>query len=186
MRDFLKRNSPVFFVGFLTFLVFVILIVLRQTKATTTPGLIKVEEKQTEDLGYIKTEEEFGQDPYAQKEAEINELQEQKQSTEEKKNEIPLSERNYVPKIINYTDKGWNPKQTVIHLYQPVIWVNNTNKDIVLEQLTKIYSGLENPIVLKPTKAFKLRFMKTGIFTYQESNSKDFGSIYTLNIDQSQ
>jgi predicted DsbA family dithiol-disulfide isomerase len=85
---------------------------------------------------------------------------------------------------IDYTADGFTPKNITVPFGQIVRWVNKTQQDIVLAQRIPLYDALQQPKTLKPGEMFEMPMTKEKLWTYAESNSNSFGSIFVLGNGQ--
>ena len=60
---------------------------------------------------------------------------------------------------------------------QLVKWTNTTDRDIYFVQKMPTYSELENPILIKSGETFEFRLYEIGMWTYEELETRHFGSI---------
>lgn len=171
MKDFLKRNVSVLVVGVVTLVIFLVIIILAQTKDYYKPELIEV----NKEAAFTKREEEIQSSiPEQSVNTNVDNLVDIKEVQESTPGEIDVK---YGILEINYTENGFEPKNTSAQLNQLVRWVNKTQNTIELEQLTNNYIEFTNPITINPGSTFEFRVYKTKLWTYQEKNSRNFGSI---------
>ncbi len=81
---------------------------------------------------------------------------------------------------IEYTDTGFIPSNVKAVQNQLVRWTNKTDKDIELEQLIKLYSDFEQPIIIAPNGTFELRMTQEKLWNFKEKSKRHYGSIYVV------
>ena len=82
-------------------------------------------------------------------------------------------------KEITYTDEGFKPRVLRVYIGQNVNWTNKTDRTIYLKQIKTTYDVFSEPVYIKPNESFKFPMTEGGIWTYNEVESKDWGSIET-------
>lgn len=160
IKDLLVRNKSIFMMGLFTCVVFLIVIGFSSLKETQEPALVKVTQEQNESM--LSTEREIEIPAVVQKD-------------EEKKNSDTAVKPENLE--IKYTSSGFIPRDSKALLNQKVKWVNTTGNSIFLQQKTQKYAELEQPVEIKPGESFELTLTQPNFFTFEEVDTKSFGSI---------
>jgi hypothetical protein len=182
-KQFFGRNKSVFFIGLITLSIFILIIVISIQRSASSnknkPGMVPVE-KNAQDVyeeTYHKTQEQPTPEDLSQ---------DTSQSTASE-NVYPYTradeaafDKKYGIMEIKYTQKGWIPRDVNSVLGQLVRWTNSTDKPIYLKQKMPTYDELKEPVLIEPGKTFEFRLYQNRLWTYEEKDSKDFGSIYVL------
>ena len=171
IKDFLKRNKSIFFMGLLIGTIFLIIIITSFFRPKTSPGLHKIYEE--EPLYTVIENSEDISDPENTSE---NIIEETKESTEAYKS----FDEKYGIVEITYKENGFIPKNYRAYKGQLVRWTNTTENPIYLEQKMKYYSELEEPVKIDPGGTFELRMEKEKLWTFQEKETKSFGSVFVI------
>lgn len=224
MLDFVKRNTPVFIIGGILAAIFIIFIIISQTKQpspTEEPNLIKVGEEPQE-IGIVGSEKETsspnGGLSTDERKAVIDDLglgkgnysnnvsllpgdpadkamEYTKKEFYEKMRLTPEEvEQNYGDAIIIFTENGFEPARPKVKIFQTIVWINQTDKPIVLRQLTNKFSELKDKEILIEANSqleFKVPDAKVGKWAYEETTTHTYHSIifefankYELNSQQ--
>ncbi len=178
MQSFLKRNMPVFVIGFITFAVFLGIIFRGETQvpdAAESPYLKKVSDD-TSDINETATYSANPQitnnftDPETSIQVVIPE--EPVLSPEEVDAQFGVAEVFFRP-------DGFEPIEIDIEPNQLVRWTNETDREITIYQTSyKKYDEWETDAVIPPGGTFEFRFYKPKIWTYKERESMEFGSVF--------
>lgn len=84
---------------------------------------------------------------------------------------------------IGFTDElGFQPADEVAFTGGRIIWKNNTNRDILIEQTLPIHDALKNGIKLGPGESFEFRPLIDRFFSYVEAESKKYGTISIVDV----
>jgi len=78
---------------------------------------------------------------------------------------------------VDYTDEGFIPRVTRIRVGQNVNWTNKTENTIYLKQIKPYYKEFEESLSIRPNESFKFKMTEVGTWTYEETESGDWGSI---------
>lgn len=78
---------------------------------------------------------------------------------------------------ISYTSEGFSPRVTRAKIGQSARWTNNTDAPIYIHQRKPTYPELETDTEIKPGESFSFVMSELGIWTYEERETKHFGSI---------
>jgi hypothetical protein len=174
MKDFIKRNSPVFVVGVITFFIFMGIIIQSQKNDTKETDLVGVEDyvvSFNDEVDRVIPEEDLS-----------DFLQQVEESLE-------TSEATWYPGkntsmhgdvlFIEYREeKGFVPRNAVGISGKIVMWHNKTQNPIQIKQLTNKFDEFEPPVTIAPQKLFAIRMDIPGIWTYQEVETGEFGSVF--------
>ncbi len=206
MREFIKRNQPVFIVGAITIIVFLVIIGLSQSRDDNSllPGLVKVGEQEfTPEETPIKEPEKPITEMTA---AEIDKMVAKMDITEGKyDNNYSLLPGNPVDEAmeekikdleaqaymtpdevksefgelnISYTDEGgYEPRKSPAYKFQNVTWTNNSDREIKLVQLNPLFTEFANGVILAPGESYTMELYKEGNFRFTEDESRAFGAV---------
>lgn len=174
IKDFLRRNAPVFAIGGILLLSFLLVIYLSQNQETPAeePELVVVEEEDQNELEFRSNEdltaidikelspeevervlETYGKDEgqYARPFSLLpgNPADEAIRKTREDFDELSRLKEDQVKNnfgdiVIRYTENGFEPKSPRVFMYQNVIWINETEDAIAIRQLTKKFDEWED------------------------------------------
>lgn len=165
IKEFLKRNKSIFSMGLFIAVVFLIIIITSSFRQPKRPNLQKIQES----------------DPlYSVSETKNNEPFESIQETQESTEAYREFDEKYGVVEIVYEENGFIPKNYRAYKGQLVRWVNTTEEPIYLEQKMKYYSELEEPIKIDPNGTFELRMEKEKLWTFQERDTRSFGSVFVV------
>ena len=165
-------------------MVFVVIIVFYKFKPHKETGMSKVG---NESLYNVQVEEpkqpegsNFYYDETGEKIETKNVVIEEPKTTE-----MSIDERFGILEI-DYTDEGFKPRVTKAMQGQAVMWTNKTDKIIYFHQRKQTYSALKELVEIKPGGSFNFRLSELGIWTYDENESKHFGSIEVVRVPEAQ
>lgn len=161
MKEFFERNKSIFLIGSITLILFVILIIVALKRNHQEPGLKKIEDSSYQ---FQFDDEETNNN--------VGETKETTQATTSMPGDDVLE--------ISYTEKGFSPMNTKAEKNQWVRWTNKTDKDIYLVQKTKVYQELNEPVLIKAHSSFEYKLTKDRLWTYEEKETRSFGSIYVM------
>jgi hypothetical protein len=154
MKDFIKRNSPVFAIGVFTAVIFLVITIAAQFREAPSPKLIPVTENQMQELDATKD------------------------ST------LPVPEEidtKYGPLEITYTVEGFTPKNTKAYQNQLVRWTNNTDTSLTIVPVAKTHKNFPTEVEIKAGETFEYRLTNPKLWSYQEKdNSLNFWTIFVL------
>lgn len=80
------------------------------------------------------------------------------------------------------TEKGFNPVNANAYTGGKVVWTNNTDREIEIQQSLPIHQSLKNGVVLKPGESYTFRPLVDGLFSYAEINTRIFGTIWVSDV----
>ncbi len=84
---------------------------------------------------------------------------------------------------ISFTDElGFQPADEVAFTGGRIVWKNNTNHDILIEQTLPIHDALKGGIKLGPGESFEFRPLIDRFFSYVEANSKKYGTVSIADV----
>jgi plastocyanin len=174
INRFYERNKPIFAIATVLAIIFVGLIIFYKVKPYRETPLSKVD----------KMDEEFYKvaydDTYKNEEEAYIEEDTTNQENPVVENQEPL-DQNVEPIIeileISYTSEGFSPAVTKAKKEQTVKWTNNTENPIFIHQKKQVFAELDIDVEIKPGESFSLILSKSGIWTYEEKETKHFGSI---------
>lgn len=191
IKEFLRRNAPVFVVGGILLASFLLVIYLSQNRSEPVeePELVVVESEEealefrsleeltAAEISEISPEElervleEYGpnQGQYDSSFSLLpgNPGDEAINETREKFDELnklnaDQVQDNFGDVVIRYTEEGFEPQSPVVYIYQSVIWVNETEEPITLRQLTQRFPDWNNsPKTLSPGEQFEYQIPNT-------------------------
>lgn len=207
MKNFLKRNLPVFIIGGGLALIFVVAIVLSQNREQSIlPNLIRISEEEDEvvDLPVarpvVEEEEEltpeevearveqidFGTGQYSNSESLLpgnpvdDAMYEKAQEYLEK---TAMTEEEVASTFgtleIRYTAAGFTPNRPRGYTNQRIRWTNFSERPIEIIQLTPWFESWgQTPTKIAPGGTLEFIMPnEVGIWTYEDKESKDFGAI---------
>lgn len=171
IKNFLERNKSIFVIGVILGIVFVAIILFYVIKPHEETELsnVKTADQQFYKVAYENLDEENSGNN-------LEETGDENQPQEEKTPEMTTDEKYGILQI-DYIDSGFSPRITRAALGQAVSWTNKTDKTIYFRQIKKSYPELEELIEIKPGESFNIRMTVLGIWSYEESESRNFGSI---------
>ncbi|MBP7786196.1 hypothetical protein KA062_02995 [Patescibacteria group bacterium] len=168
IRAFFDRNKPIFIIGIVMFVIFSVIIVSSILMPKKETGYTEIGDADKE--FYKVAYEDLGKNEF--------------EGTEEEgeKKEEPVEQEVNMDEIfgvlqVDYTEEGFVPRVTRIRVGQNVNWTNKTDKIIYLKQIKPYYKEFEESLSIKPNESFKFKMTEIGIWTYEETESGDWGSI---------
>lgn len=168
IRAFFERNKPIFIIGLIMFIIFSIIIVSSIMMPRKETKYTEIDEIDKE--FYKVAYEESDQNNFEETEGEVE------KGKEPVKPEVDMDEIFGVLQI-SYTDDGFTPRVTRVRVGQNVNWTNKTEETIYLKQIKPYYKEFEESLSIKPNESFKFKMTELGIWTYEETESGDWGSI---------
>jgi hypothetical protein len=187
MKNFLKRNAPVFVIGFVMLVLFLIAIISSENKSdpSNLPNLIRVRDEEEEEIFFEPPPEEV---------IIIEETESSKLGYKEEEDIITNEERRvhderttlnseevkarYGVLEINFTSEGFEPRNTNGYIGQIVRFNNNTGTSITIQQTTPKYDFWENPRTIPAGSSLEFEATEKGLWTYLEQDSNKLGAIY--------
>jgi len=178
IRKFYERNKPIFVIGIFMAIVFIGLIVFYGIKPREETDLSKLNETDREfyKVAYENLERD---ESNVNENVYVSDFNTNTSSVSEEENEMTrqqIDEKYGVLKI-EYTEEGFKPRVVRAALGQEVLWTNTTNRTIYLHQRRQTYPELRDLVEIMPGDIFNFRMAVLGIWTYDENESGDFGSI---------
>ncbi len=79
---------------------------------------------------------------------------------------------------IEYTNEGFVPNNLKLTLGQRVKFINNTDKEISIQQLIKKYDFFYTPKVLGSKEEFEFTLTEPDLWTFKEASVRHYGSIF--------
>ncbi|NMB70142.1 thioredoxin domain-containing protein [candidate division WWE3 bacterium] len=79
---------------------------------------------------------------------------------------------------IEYTKDGFVPNNLKLTLGQRVKFINNTDKEISIQQLIKKYDFFYSPKVLGSKEEFEFTLTEPDLWTFKEASVRHYGSIF--------
>jgi len=172
IKEFLERNKPVFTIGIITFVIFIFIIFIGLIRQNKEPNLVKLGNESTYTLS---------EDGKTTPDLEIEQTQDGTitEGSQPEEEIVPLSfdERLGIIEVKYYEKWGFVPKNSKALNGQLVKSTNTTDRDIYIVQKMPTYSELEDPFLIKPDETFEFRLYEIGMWTYEELETKHFGSI---------
>jgi len=165
---FFERNKPIFVIGIIMLIVFAIIIVSSILMPKKETGYTEINEADKE--FYKVAYEDLDQDQFEETE------EENEKKVEPAEPEINMDEIFGVLQV-DYTDEGFIPRVTRIRVGQNVNWTNKTENTIYLKQIKPYYKEFEESLSIRPNESFKFKMTEVGTWTYEETESGDWGSI---------
>jgi hypothetical protein len=168
LKNFIDRNKPIFLVGAATLLIFFGIIVFNQKR---NPGETKLRNvKEETEIYIVETEKnKAGEDI-------IETLEELDAYIEEHAEEIYDSTMGVF--VIEFTENGFQPKNSRALQGQLLRFVNKTTKDIYIKQRISGYDELKEPVKIEAGGTFTLRLLKDILWGFEETTTKSVGSLY--------
>ncbi len=167
IKDFFKRNKPIFVFGIVLAMVFTGVSVVAELISPNNeiPILKKTETPITDSYtnnAYTLPKEEIQTNPT---------------------NEIEISQEEIDTKLgkleISFTESGFIPKNTSAYVGQALVIKNSTPATINIIQTTNIFANLKDiTIGIQPEDEYEFRLDKSGLWTYKETISNSNGAIY--------
>jgi len=81
------------------------------------------------------------------------------------------------PVKIKFTKEGFSPSDALGYTGQKIEWVNETDKQIVIKQVSNIHEALKDGLVIEPGKSASFRPLINGLFVYIEAETVKYGTI---------
>ena len=80
---------------------------------------------------------------------------------------------------ISFTEEGFSPRNTQAYAGQPVVWTNETEEDLIFEQMMPKFPELEDPFTIAPGESFQftIPLREKGLYTYKQQGSTTRASI---------
>lgn len=177
---FYDRNRPIFSIAAFLALVFVGLIVYYKIKPHKETTLSKVNRADEEfyKVAYDDYYQNTGLDLPEEYENNQPENEDQTNGNENlpSPSEQTVDEKYGILEII-YTTEGFSPRVTRARQGQTVKWTNNTDALITIHQRKQTYTEFSNDVEIKPGETFSIVLSELGIWTYEEKETRNFGSI---------
>lgn len=168
IKDFFKRNKPIFVFGIVLAMVFTGVSVVAELISPNNeiPILKKTETPITDsytDNAYTLPKEE------AQLPTQTNEIEISQEEIDTKLGKLEIS----------FTESGFIPKNTSAYVGQALAIKNSTPATINIIQTTNIIANLKDiTIEIQPEDEYEFRLDKSGLWTYKETISNSNGAIY--------
>ena len=180
ISKFYDRNRPIFTIATLLALVFVVLIVYYKIKPHKETTLSKVNSADEEfyKVAYEDNYQDTGLD--LPEESENNQPMNDGQTNENENTPAPIEQtvdEKYGILEISYTTEGFSPRVTRAKLGQTAKWTNKTESPMYIHQRKSTYEEFENDVEIKPGESFSFVMSELGIWTYEERDTRKFGSI---------
>jgi len=171
IKRFFGRNKPIFVMGTVFLLIFLGIIIYYKAKPHEETNMSKVGDESF----YRVLEDE--QKKYEETLSDgSNNQKNQNEQEEAVIPEVSVDEKFGILEI-EYTDEGFKPRAIKTVQGRAVRWTNKTDKVIYLHQRKPTYDELKELVEIKPGESFNFRLSELGIWTYEENESKHFGSI---------
>jgi len=181
--NFLRRNVPIVFIGFVVAIVFVAITIIGNARdpettlvdaitATFNVSQREVEETPEEVVDTPETEqpaETTPEEPFIPPST-ITGVREE----EEIEVVYPTLE------VVFTTDVGFNPRTTSARTGQTVRWVNKSGREITIKELIPKYPEFAQGIILAPEESYELLLNKSKTWTYKEILSGHSGKLNIL------
>ncbi len=166
ITGFIERNKPIFVIGVLMATIFGVIIISSRLAPKKETGFKEVNEM----------DREFYKVAYENQEEMEQEEQESQIPEEQKEPEINMDEIFGVVEI-SYTEEGFIPRVLRVRVGQNVNWTNKTERTISIKQIKPTYDVFTEPVEIKPNESFKFPMTVLGIWTYNEVETEDWGSV---------
>jgi plastocyanin len=176
ISKFFDRNKPIFLIAAVMALIFLALILFYGLKPKDETGLSEITDSER---SFFKVSYEDGNEipeEYIRENSGVT-VQPSQENTEEKEPTQQEIDSIYGTLEISYTEDGFKPGKIRAALGQVVSWTNETDRVIYFHQRKQTYPELKELKELKPGESFSFRLTELGIWTYDENESGDFGSI---------
>lgn len=189
MDSFIKRNMPIFVIGFIVLFGFIIIIILSQTSTnkelkSNIPTLIKIqkepESKLKDSNSTENTDKDNRQPPPPEVTGELTPKQKERKETLLEQATLSKEEviKNYGAVDINFTQEGFEPKSTTLYKWQTVRFINTTDKPIAIKQTSPRYDEFVNEVFIGAGDTLEFEISKERLWTFMEVTSKSHGSIF--------
>ena len=166
IRDFIERNKSVFVIGILTLTIFLSIIIIsevrRVRKDVDSPKLVRVENdieipEATTSAGSLGNGTISNLDAMSTLYSEVS--------------------KKYGILLIRYTNKGFIPENAKAVLGQKINWVNDTDSNVFISQITPFFDEFNTPIVLPAKGTLEFILYKDGRWDYQNTEAGFSGNI---------
>jgi len=177
MKKIFQRNKIIVYFGLGLAILFIVVIFFGEQEGGLTrlaDIIVKEEEPATEEpVEEIHIPQEEPQDipPPIKIEDEKTKAKEKLSTTvEEKINALP-------PIVFTFTEEGFIPRSDEAVKGQRAIWVNNTDKQITIQELIKKHEEFAEGIVIEPNGLYEMTLYGTQFWTFKELESGSIGRI---------
>jgi len=180
ISKFYDRNRPIFSIAALLALVFVGLIVYYKIKPHKETTLSKVNGADEE--FYKVAYDDYYQDTGLELPEEYENNQPENDGQTNGNENLPSPTEQTVDERygileISYTTDGFSPRVTRARQGQTAKWTNNTDAAILIHQRKQTYTEFSSDVEIKPGETFSIVLSELGIWTYEEKETRNFGSI---------
>lgn len=180
ISKFYDRNRPIFSIAAFLALVFVGLIIYYKIKPHKETTLSKV--NSTDEEFYKVAYDDYYQDTGLELPEESENYQPENDGQTNGNENLPdpseqTVDERYGILEINYTTDGFSPRVTRAKQGQTVRWTNNTEAPITIHQRKQTYTEFSSDVEIKPGETFSIVLSELGIWTYEEKETRSFGSI---------
>ncbi|HXK52906.1 hypothetical protein H6802_01200 [Candidatus Nomurabacteria bacterium] len=207
LKDFIVRNKPIFAIGAITALVFLLIIAVGEEQ-NSSPSQLPILKKVTESISdkldstnganpqdqnyqqntstresttYVESKNEAKRLTDLALEQEAAEMERLKKFEETSQMTPAQVDAKYGALIITYTQEGFTPKQTNGYINQLVIWNNDSNKPVIIRQITPSMEAFNEPVIIPVGGRFEMRLTNTGPWAYIEDATNLGGIIMVQN-----
>ncbi len=101
---------------------------------------------------------------------------------DEKSAEQEEYERRLKDTVIEFDGTNFSPTDASGYTGQKVMWVNKSKGDIEIKEISTVHGALKDPISIKSGGSFEFRPLLNGRFTYIETQSKIYGTVYIADV----
>jgi hypothetical protein len=178
MKNIIQRNKIVAYFGIGLAVLFIIAIFFGEQEGglTRLAEIIIVDEKK-DDSEPVET-----QQPQEQEELDnipppkpiVDEAEELEKkltkSVQEKIDSLP-------PIVFTFTEEGFSPRSDEAVRGQRAIWVNNTDRQILIKELIKKHEEFSTGVVIEPKGLYEMTLRATQFWTFKEIESGKIGRI---------
>lgn len=189
MRNFFKRNLPIFIIGILIIVLFLIAIFLHAQKQNFGLNLKKVGITLPESTAIANetSSSSIAKDYSANttKPTITNSDDTSGESTASIDVNPRLNPVTVKPEDIKkidsslvltfYDDNGFIPRESRASLGEVIEWVNKSSSEIVIREKTVKFDEFKVGVHILPGDSFKFRIYKEGLWAYEDINSKKLG-----------
>lgn len=193
MNTLIKRNAPVFIIGFFTVLVFIAITIasVGSDDESTIPQLTKVREDPDTPMPddpqpqqRIQPKEKIDRSKITATEGYLSpEARAELEETKRVLAEITMTPEEVQAKYgtlqIAYTEEGFEPKSATAYNFQRVTWTNETDEPITFGQVHPKYDEWEEDRTLAPGETTEFELYEENLWTYREHESRNYGTIYS-------
>lgn len=168
--NFVRRNSPILFIGFIVAIVFVVITIIGQSQDPETTLVDAI--TSTFSVSQRETSTPTAPEYTAPSETEVQ--------------LIPPEEEETPPEVVYpvleifFGETGFSPRSVNARTGQTVRWFNTTENDITIKELIPKYPEFSTGVTIPPDDSYELLLYKPKTWTFEEQTSGYVGKLIIL------